>query len=68
MYVNGISLELPILYFKGSQVEFSKLCFFCHEDLYLSLQTVKTLMECCISSGSLLFARYLLAGIQKEKG
>ena len=43
MHVNSMSTELPILYFKGSQVEFFHLC---HEDLFLSLQTVQNLMKC----------------------
>ena len=39
--------ELTILYFKESKIIISKtMMHFCHEDLFLPLQTVKTLMKC----------------------
>ena len=63
MQFNRISMELPILIFEKSQLE--KNLHFGHEDLFLSLQTVHTLMKCCMMwhfTGSLMFSdvyRYL---------
>ena len=53
MNIDAISMQLSNLNFKGSQVEiFSIMLFFCHEDLFLTLQTVHTLMICRIMINS----------------
>ena len=48
MHVDRIRMELPILYFKGSQVEISKLQRISVIKICFSLQIVGTLMKYCI--------------------
>ena len=49
MLVDRINMELPVLYFKGHRSRFLKYdSFLSLKDLFLSLQTVQTLMKCRI--------------------
>ena len=66
LHFETISMGLPIVYFKGSKVEFSTLlCNHVPEDCFnLSLQC----RPCSISSGSSLFAKVLGEGFQYTKG
>ena len=57
IHFDTISMRLPIVSFKGSQVYFSELS---RVVLILAAETELTLMKCslcCISSGSSLFAK-----------
>ena len=46
-HIHTISMDLSSLYFMGAQVEISKK-YFCTRRLFLSKQTVQTLMKCCM--------------------
>ena len=57
MHVDRISLELPILYFKGSHVEIFKLCCISVMKICFYLYKQCRHASCCISSGSSLFVK-----------
>ena len=42
------SMELPIVYLKGSH----SMMHFCHEDLFFSMQTMQNLMKCSTIANS----------------
>ena len=46
--INTIRMGLSMEYFKGSQVQISKLYYFFFIIIFLSKKTVQTLMKCCI--------------------
>ena len=46
MHIDIVNIGLPIVYFKGPQVDFSK--FLSLKIVFLSLQTVHTLLKCRI--------------------
>ena len=48
MYVDRISMELTILYFKVSEKKFQNYDAFLFLKIVLSWQTVQTLMKCCL--------------------
>ena len=50
------------------EVGFSIYDVFLSLKIVLSLKTVHTLIQCCISFGSLLFAKVLVSGFQYTKG
>ena len=47
MYIDKISLELSILYFKGMRLKFKNYDVFVSPIDIISEQTVQTLMKCC---------------------
>ena len=67
-----ISMELPILYFMGSQVKISKLeCVYVLKIVFVVANTVypnKMLPYAAFHLGLHCVAKYLFTGIQNEKG
>ena len=66
--IDTISMELSILYFKGGQSKFLQYnVFLSMKIIFLSKQTVQTLMKCC-PMGLHCLPKNLFTGIQNKKG
>ena len=72
IYIDTIRMELPIVYFNGSQVDITKSwCVFVPEDCFSLSKQCRPWWNaalCCISSWSTLFAKVPVLGFPVYKG